>query len=1777
MLTNTAPASGRLAPLLFLSHSGIDTEAARALKARIEAAPDAKAAGLQVWFDKDDLTAGEPWQAQLEDAIQRRSTAFAVYLGSKGIVNWVEAEVRLGLSRATGDNAYRFISIIAGDSDGAASLPGFAAQYQGVRDVERRPEEFQKLVRAVLGLGVGGELRLEDEPFFGLRAIDETRSHLFFGRERETEDLVRLLRTEPLLMVTGDSGSGKSSLVKAALVPAWRGGALALLKGERPGDAVWHVVQMQPRGRPFAALGEAVDEAARLVGLPLADRGTLAGWAESGDPESVRRALRCDLPAASTRVLLIVDQLEELVTISREKDRTPFVHLLLALADPADERVRVALTMRRDFYNLLSVDPTKVLYDRLEANGRRARYLMGRMSDKGLRRVVTEPLRLAGVPEGDREALARSVLRDVGERPGDLALVQMALTETWDRRHNHAGDLLRSYAAVGGVEGAIAGAAEDVYVNLMDEAERGLAQPIFLRLVRLGDTAGATRRVAARGEFDASQWRLIQKLAGSEGKRLLMISGGEGSEAAELAHEALVSQWPRYQTWLQSVAPDKRIFDRLIERATGFPLDAASASTPMPLGWADRLATGADLSDFRGVAERHPDWLSETERLFTTASKEHWLAQIARDKRTNRRIRTFSIAISVLTVIIVLASVGIYIQNIRIRTQRDLANSQSAELLADQSTAALKSGNRQRAFRSMRSALAIAPLTPLSSHPSAPLEAATIRLTEFGVPILLPGIISHHYEISYPLKLVVALAPDDRTQLDVWSLSGAFRGKIGSGNIQLDGFSVASDRGTILTLSSTTQQLSEWNVADLTLRQNYSLGEETIRELDLFEYVPQFHGVLLKSQTGFHILDLEDGILRPIDGNDIPIGYREQFHPDRNRFAELHTKQEGSDITGRTSTILGWRNTAAANPRCPIVLTGGNDGVIREWDIKSQTLKGMIPFLHRVYNLTLSPMCDIFAASDEYGYTEVIDLATRRPLIAFEVSRPNNIVGFDYSGRSIAIHSQTETQIYSLGPSITPRSYSIEGIISAHMQGTTLLYHRELDDRHYIGIYDTLSGRVVHEVNIQPELGGENEPTILPLIYMKPLRGIVALVGSDIVLFRRQLGPDVSSEGHSKRLFALHQSYSSSLTGISPLVINDNTIFVRGTDSWGLLQFDLKESTFPVGLNVRWIPVDFENGDREELQYASAHLLNAGSEIYVINTSKDVYVWRTALKEKPVRLAGGHGCAYYTFSSASGAIFMQRYPSKNDAAADETECEPTIFSIDSNNGELHKLVNRYAVDASRWDQYVVYKSGPAIQVRAKDANSECKIPLVEDWSLAYIIPGDRRISNRSTQWLTGIEGFYSGALHQYANKARVLHNSHSRLLTIVYGKQMESYHLDGCQLVAVNQIHTTHPEAEIHDVELSPRGELLLATTGPENAGVIIRTRSGAEAGRIQLRAEVWNVVASDAGYGFLVEGYRPPHRVLDLGETLKSGLDGSFEAMRTALSDIMEIECADDSRCSVKNDSLNEAPFSSDGLIVARPSSLDAGNVAVCTDPLRHPLESYAGEHDFSKEIVVAPFFVAEFDSDVCFADDNSFFWEGRGHREFARARHLWSSGRRDEALAELRAASVAGNKLALRVYRYYESRGVDMDIKSLSGKFVVGSSEWLDSIAIFHFEGVDEYGGLRSKLKYGVVLGDPYSLGVVGEALISKGGFDSVADAYGRRALGECARLGDALGMSRARAYCDRIRRNLIMWSNPTDGGERLETAGSEYGAALADTVMQLSDNYIRESISRMGGRGR
>src|SRR4051812_2029910 len=204
----------------------------------------------------------------------------------------------------------------------------------------------------------------------------------------------------------------------------------------------------------------------------------------------------------------------------------------------------------------------------------------------------------------------------------------------------------------------------------------------------LGDTGGATRRLATRIEFDDVKWRLVQKLASKEAKRLVLVGGGEAGETAEIAHEALVTQWPRYQTWLSGRDPegadraaDKRVLDALTQRAAGW------AAAPDARAKAQRLATGADLETFIGLVGRRPVWLSADEHQFVSDSQEA-------ASRQQRREQGLFRGIIAAAVVALLLAAGTGWQWLEAQAQTQLAQQQEQEASAerDKATAAVERG-----------------------------------------------------------------------------------------------------------------------------------------------------------------------------------------------------------------------------------------------------------------------------------------------------------------------------------------------------------------------------------------------------------------------------------------------------------------------------------------------------------------------------------------------------------------------------------------------------------------------------------------------------------------------------------------------------------------------------------------------------------------------------------------------------------------------------------------------------------------------------------------------------------------------------------------------------------------------------------------------------------------------------------------------------------------------------------------------------------------------------
>lgn len=370
-------------------------------------------------------------------------------------------------------------------------------------------------------------------PYRGLAAFQQEDAALFFGREAFVARLAEAVREQTRVAVAGSSGSGKSSVVFAGLLPVLRN------------DSSWLVTHCRPSARPFEALAAALlpalapdlnatdrlIETQKLAGALLRQELSLEGVAEH---------ILAQHPGAR-RLLLVVDQFEETYTLCPESEaRRRFVEGLLGAArEDRPASLTLLLTLRADFMgHALS---NRSFADMLQ----HGLLLLGPMARTELRSAIERPARLHGA--AFEPGLVDRILDDVGEEPGALPLLEFALTLLWER--NASGWLTHAvYQEIGQVEGALTRRADQVLAAL-DEADRERARQVFEQLVRPGEGTEDTRRLATRAEIGETNWPLARYLA----DRRLVVTGREastGAEMVELAHEALIQKWERLRDWM---------------------------------------------------------------------------------------------------------------------------------------------------------------------------------------------------------------------------------------------------------------------------------------------------------------------------------------------------------------------------------------------------------------------------------------------------------------------------------------------------------------------------------------------------------------------------------------------------------------------------------------------------------------------------------------------------------------------------------------------------------------------------------------------------------------------------------------------------------------------------------------------------------------------------------------------------------------------------------------------------------------------------------------------------------------------------------------------------------------------------------------------------------------------------------------------------------------------------------------------------------------------------
>ncbi|MDQ1069043.1 nSTAND1 domain-containing NTPase [Streptomyces canus] len=442
----------------------------------------------------------------------------------------------------------------------------------------------------------------ERPPYRGLARFEPADSDLFFGREALVTDLMELVREHRFAAVFGASGSGKSSLLRAGLIPRLRQAEGA----ERP--AVIRV--LTPGERPARTHEKAF--------LPRDGNGET--W-------------------------VIVDQFEELFTLCRDRaERDRFLDLLLAARRP-ERRLRVLVAVRGDFYGHCAD------HRELAETVCRAALLVGPMSRDELREVITGPAASAGL--NVERALTARILDEVVDQPGALPMLSHALLETWHRRRGRL-LTLAAYEETGGARGAISATAEEAYGALSAEQGRA-ARRILLRLITPGDSTADTRRPASRDELGDGVHDVLERLVAA---RLVTLDG----DTVELAHEALITGWPRLAGWIEEGRERLREQRRLGEAARGWE---ELAHDPGALYRGTRLTRAEELfarqeNDDQRARE---DDLTGPERAFLTASLAARDAERETATRSVRRTRSLTVGLSVFLVLALAAGLVAWQRN----------------------------------------------------------------------------------------------------------------------------------------------------------------------------------------------------------------------------------------------------------------------------------------------------------------------------------------------------------------------------------------------------------------------------------------------------------------------------------------------------------------------------------------------------------------------------------------------------------------------------------------------------------------------------------------------------------------------------------------------------------------------------------------------------------------------------------------------------------------------------------------------------------------------------------------------------------------------------------------------------------------------------------------------------------------------------------------------------------------------------------------------------------
>ncbi|MBL8621377.1 MAG: protein kinase [Myxococcales bacterium] len=475
------------------------------------------------------------------------------------------------------------------------------------------------------------QLQLDESPYAGLSSFQESDAARFFGRSREIAAAVNRIRDRPIMGVVGPSGVGKSSFVRAGLVPALKA------SGEQ-----WETLVIRPGRSPLMAIAAMmspmVSSTSTTVVDDLKEQAELARQL-AAEPGQMGQVLRARARRANRKILLFVDQFEELYTLVPDHaERAAFTACLAGAADDASAPVRVVLSLRSDFLDRVGEDP------QLMSEVMQGLFFLTPPGRDGLRDALVQPAEMAGY-HFENPVMVEEMLTHLETTPGALPLLQFAATKLWDAKDSTRKLLTQNaYNAMGGIAGALASHADSVLAELSGPSQ-ALARQVFLRLI----TPERTRAIVSLAELaelspgTGDVQRLVDHLTAA---RLLVTQtatdGSAQGSTVEVVHESLIHSWPSLKRWLDETQEDSQFVEQL------------RVATKQ---WQSKGRDPGTL--WRGeAAEEAMRWVKRNKSPIPASQKEFLDAVIAEATRAERRKRTFTIGLVAFLTVLLVAAAG---------------------------------------------------------------------------------------------------------------------------------------------------------------------------------------------------------------------------------------------------------------------------------------------------------------------------------------------------------------------------------------------------------------------------------------------------------------------------------------------------------------------------------------------------------------------------------------------------------------------------------------------------------------------------------------------------------------------------------------------------------------------------------------------------------------------------------------------------------------------------------------------------------------------------------------------------------------------------------------------------------------------------------------------------------------------------------------------------------------------------------------------------------------